>query len=58
LISVKGRRVIAGDLRAFGVEESFSEAKHKALHALKEGWNQTRMPGPRMARNRRKPRQM
>ncbi len=43
-IWVKGRRAIAGNLRAFGVEESFSEAKRKALQALKEGWNQTRTP--------------
>lgn len=54
VIRMKGRRAVVGNLIAFGVEESFNEAKRKSLHALKEAWNQTRMPGRRMARKRRK----
>ena len=36
VIRTKGRRAVTGNLRAFGVEESFNEAKRRALHTLRE----------------------
>lgn len=56
-IRAKGRSVAGGNLRTFGVEESFNEAKRKALCALREERNQASMSGRRTMRKMRKPRQ-
>lgn len=45
VILAKGRRAVVGALRAFGVEESFNEARRKALRTLTEEMKQTRTPG-------------